>query len=61
MYPQGDNPAIYDAVSGTQVGTATFEGSFGVADGTAFVPWKGGVLGVDAASWATRWTSATPA
>ena len=56
VYAQGDNPAVYDAASGTQVATATFDGAYGIADGMAYVPLKGALLGVDAASWATRWT-----
>jgi outer membrane protein assembly factor BamB len=57
VYPLGDNGAIYAAGSGAVVGSADFHGAPAFADSTAFVPWNGGLLAVDAASWAGRWTS----
>jgi outer membrane protein assembly factor BamB len=56
LWPLGDNPAIYDTATGAVVGNATFEGAIGVADGAAYVPMNGALLGVDAGTWATRWT-----
>jgi hypothetical protein len=56
LWPLGDNPAICDTATGTQVGTAAFEGAIGVAGGAAYVPMNGALLGVDAGTWATRWT-----
>jgi outer membrane protein assembly factor BamB len=57
VYPLGDNGAIYSAATGAVVGAADFHGAPAFADGTAYVPWSGSVLAVDAASWAGRWTS----
>ena len=57
VYPLGDNGAIYDAASGAQVGSADFQGAPAFADGTAYVPWAGGLRAVDARSWAGGWTS----
>jgi hypothetical protein len=50
MYPLGDSGAIYEAASGALVGAASFQGAVAFADGTAYVPWLGGVLAVDAAT-----------
>jgi outer membrane protein assembly factor BamB len=58
MYPLGDNGAIYDAATGATVGEANFHGYVAFADGVAYVPWLGGILAVDAASWMLRWTVA---
>jgi outer membrane protein assembly factor BamB len=55
MYPLGDDGAIYDAASGARLGTAEFHGYVGFGEGTAYVPWLGGIRAVDAASWSTRW------
>ena len=57
VYPLGDNGAIYAAANGAQVGSADFQGAPAFADGTAYVPWAGGILAVDARSWVGRWTS----
>jgi len=58
LYPLGDNGAIYDAATGATVGSADFHGAPGFADGVAYVPWQGGIVASDAATWATRWTAA---
>src|SRR4051794_30446757 len=57
VYPLGDNDAIYSAASGAVVGSADFQGAPAFADGAAYVPWSGGLLAVDAATWAGRWAS----
>ena len=56
LWPLGDNPAIYDTASGAVVGNASFQGAIGVGEGAAYAPLNGAVLGVDAGTWATRWT-----
>jgi outer membrane protein assembly factor BamB len=58
LYPLGDNGAIYDAATGATVGSADFQGAPGFADGVAYVPWQGGIVASDAATWATRWAAA---
>jgi hypothetical protein len=58
MYPLGDNGAIYDAATGASVGEANFHGYVAFADGVAYVPWLGGILAVDGASWMLHWTVA---
>jgi outer membrane protein assembly factor BamB len=58
LYPLGDNGAIYDAATGATIGSADFQGAPGFADGVAYVPWQGGIVASDAATWATRWTTA---
>ncbi len=58
LYPLGDNGAIYDAATGATVGSADFQGAPGFADGVAYVPWQGGIVASDAATWATRWAVA---
>jgi hypothetical protein len=60
VYPQGDNPAILDAASGARIGSAAFNGAIGFGEGRAYVPWNGGVIGVDDPGWLTRWTFAGP-
>jgi outer membrane protein assembly factor BamB len=55
MYPLGDDGAIYDAASGARVGEASFHGYVGFGEGTAYVPWLGGIRAVDAATWAQKW------
>ena len=56
VYPFGDDAAIIDAASGDRVGTSAYHGAAGLADGMAYVPWNGGLIGVDAPGWLTRWT-----
>ena len=58
MYPLGDNGAVYDAATGAPAGEANFHGYVAFADGVGYVPWLGGILAVDAASWVPRWTVA---
>ncbi len=38
------------------VGNASFQGAIGIGEGAAYAPLNGAVLGVDAGTWATRWT-----
>ena len=57
MYPLGDNAAVYDAASGAVVGAAETGGAVSFADGMAYVPWLGGVIAAEAATWTSRWTS----
>ena len=56
LWPLGDDPGIYDTASGALVGNALFGGAIGIGEGVAYVPLNGAVLGVDAGTWATRWT-----
>ena len=58
MYPLGDNGAVYDAATGAPAGEANFHGYVAFADGVGYVPWLGGILAVDAASWVPGWTVA---
>jgi hypothetical protein len=55
MYPLGDSGVVYDAASGAPVGQSDYHGAVAFADGTAYVPWFGGLLAVDAATWQPRW------
>ena len=56
VYPFGDSPAILDATSGDRVGSSAYHGAGSFGDGTAYVPWDGGVIAVDDPGWLTRWT-----